>query len=73
MLDNPKTLKNAIEIANVEQNLRRFDLRAGNPSQIFHAAGTEPMEVDHAGPSLRCYKCKGKATEQKNISHARPI
>ena len=75
MRDNPKTLKNAFEVANAGKKMRRrFDLRAGNPSQISHATGTEPMEVDHARPTLRCYKCNRQGHRAKDCrSHRADI
>ena len=69
MCDNTSTctLSKAIEIANAEQNLRRqFNLRAGNHSQAFHAAGPEPMEIDRAQLSLCCYNCKKQGHRAKD-------
>ena len=61
MRDNPRTLQDAITVANNEQNLRRrFDLRSGNHPQrgADHANfGAEPMEVVHVRPQMRCHFC----------------
>ena len=68
MRDNPATLQQAITIATGEQNLRRrFDLRSNHSSRSLYGnnLGEEPMEVDHARPSFRCYKCNKQGHKAK--------
>ena len=66
MRDNPATLQAAIAVANAEQNLRRrFDLRSGNQSQNFRDTAAEPMEIGHARPAFRCYRCNRQGHKAK--------
>lgn len=66
MRANPDSLQAAIKIGNEEQNLRRrFDLRSHNHSQSFYGTVDEPMEIGHARPSIRCYKCNKQGHKAK--------
>ncbi|MCG8049022.1 MAG: hypothetical protein JAY66_25635 [Candidatus Thiodiazotropha taylori] len=72
MRENPATLQAAITVATAEHNLRkRFDLRTSSHSGQKQNAytgeyGTEPMEVDHARPKLRCFVCNKKGHKAKD-------
>lgn len=66
MRKNPDTLQDAIKVANEEQNLRRrFDLRSHNHSQFHYGSADEPMEIGHARPPIRCYKCNQQGHKAK--------
>lgn len=66
MRENPTTLQAAITTATEEQNLRRrFDLRSTGHLHGAQGFGAEPMEVGHARPSFRCYKCNKRGHKAK--------
>jgi len=64
---NPSNLTEAVNMALKEQNiLKRVNMRKGHGEYESHDHGPQPMEIDHARPTRRCYKCGRKNHIAKN-------